>query len=47
VAAHDRPVHQHAAFFFWHLKLVTLRVWLWFPNPDGGPYHGTNPLVRP
>lgn len=42
------PTHPitNAAFFFWHPKLVTLHVWLWYPNPDG-LYHGTNPLVRP
>jgi hypothetical protein len=33
-------------FVFWHPKLVTLHVWLWYPNPDG-LYAGTNPLVRP
>jgi hypothetical protein len=36
----------NAEFFFWHPKLVTLHVWLWYPNPDG-LYHGTNPLIRP
>lgn len=43
-----KPNHPitNAAFFFWHPKLVTLHVWLWYPNPDG-LYHGTNPLVRP
>jgi hypothetical protein len=29
---------------FWHPKLVTLHVWLWYPNPDG-IYSSTNPLV--
>jgi hypothetical protein len=24
-----------AAFSFWHGPLVTLHVWLWYPNPDG------------
>jgi hypothetical protein len=33
-------------FVFWHPKLVTLHVWIWYPNPDG-LYAGTNPLVRP
>jgi len=33
-------------FVFWHPRLVTLHVWLWYPNPDG-LYAGTNPLVRP
>jgi hypothetical protein len=33
-------------FVFWHPKLVTLHVWVWYPNPDG-LYAPTNPLVRP
>jgi hypothetical protein len=33
-----------APFRFWHPKLTTLHVWLWYHNPDG-LYHGTNPLV--
>jgi hypothetical protein len=33
-------------FVFWHPKLVTLHVWIWYPNPDG-LYASTNPLVRP
>ena len=35
-----------APFNFWHPDLVTLHVWLWYPNPDG-LYNGTNPLVAP
>ncbi len=35
-----------AAFGFWHPDLVTLHVWLWYPNPDG-LYAGMNPLVHP
>jgi hypothetical protein len=35
-----------AAFTFWHPRLVTLHVWLWYPNPDG-LYASTNPLVAP
>jgi hypothetical protein len=35
-----------AAFGFWHPNLVTLHVWLWYPNPSG-IYSGTNPLVIP
>jgi hypothetical protein len=35
-----------APFAFWHPTLITLRVWLWYPNP-AGIYHPTNPLVRP
>jgi hypothetical protein len=36
----------NAAFTFWHPLLVTLHIWLWYPNPDG-LYAGTNPLVAP
>src|SRR5206468_8787354 len=32
-----------AAFGFWHPDLVTLHVWLWYPNPDG-IFAGMNPL---
>jgi hypothetical protein len=35
-----------AAFNFWHPPLVTLHVWLWYPNPDG-LFADTNPLVAP
>ena len=35
-----------APFNFWHPDLVTLHVWLWYPNPDG-LYHATNPLIAP
>jgi hypothetical protein len=35
-----------AAFGFWHPDLVTLRVWLWYPNPSG-LFASMNPLVRP
>jgi hypothetical protein len=35
-----------ARFSFWHPDLVTLHLWLWYPNPDG-LYSGTNPLVHP
>jgi hypothetical protein len=40
------PTNGGAAFTFWHPKLVTLHVWLWYPNPDG-LYASTNPLVDP
>jgi hypothetical protein len=36
----------HAAFTFWHPLLVTLHVWLWYPNPSG-LFASTNPLVTP
>jgi hypothetical protein len=35
-----------ARFNFWHPDLVTLHVWLWYPNP-AGLYNGTNPLIHP
>lgn len=42
------PTHPKTGskFSFWHPKLVTLHVWIWYPNPDG-LYSGTNPLVAP
>ncbi len=33
-----------AKFNFWHGPLITLHVWLWYPNPSG-IYSGTNPLA--
>jgi len=33
-----------AKFNFWHGPLVTLHIWLWYPNPSG-LFSGTNPLV--
>jgi hypothetical protein len=36
----------NAAFNLWHPDLVTLHVWLWYPNP-AGLYSGTNPYVQP
>jgi hypothetical protein len=41
-----RSPETGALFNFWHPDLVTLHVWLWYPNPDG-LYSGTNPLIRP
>ena len=35
-----------AAFFFWHPALVTLHVWLWYPNP-AGIFGEFNSLVTP
>jgi hypothetical protein len=35
-----------ARFNFWHPDLVTLHLWLWYPNPEG-LYNGTNPYIRP
>jgi hypothetical protein len=33
-----------APFTFWHPRLVTLHVWIWYPNP-AGLYASMNPLV--
>jgi hypothetical protein len=41
-----RSPQTGAPFNFWHPDLVTLHVWLWYPNPSG-LYSGTNPYVRP
>jgi hypothetical protein len=41
-----RSPQTGAAFNFWHPDLVTLHVWLWYPNP-AGLYSGTNPWIRP
>jgi hypothetical protein len=35
-----------AAFGFWHPDLVTMHVWLLYPNPDG-VFASYNPLVKP
>jgi hypothetical protein len=35
-----------APFTFWHPLLVTLHVWIWYPNPTG-LYASTNPFVTP
>ena len=35
-----------AKFTFWHPQLVTLHLWLWYPNPSG-LFASTNPLVTP
>jgi hypothetical protein len=40
------PASNGSPFVFWHPKLVTLHVWVWYPNP-AGLYNPTNPLVRP
>jgi hypothetical protein len=41
-----RSPETGAPFNFWHPDLVTLHVWLWYPNP-AGLYNGTNPYVHP
>ena len=35
-----------AKFTFWHPLLITMHVWIWYPNP-AGLYNSTNPLVAP
>jgi hypothetical protein len=41
-----RSPQTGAAFNFWHPDLVTLHLWLWYPNP-AGLYNGTNPYIKP
>jgi hypothetical protein len=33
-------------FVFWHPDLVTLHVWIWYPNPDG-LFASMDPLIEP
>jgi hypothetical protein len=35
-----------SVFTFWHPDLITMHVWIWYPNP-AGLYSSTNPLVAP
>jgi hypothetical protein len=35
-----------AKFTFWHPDLITMHVWIWYPNP-AGLYSSTNPMVAP
>jgi hypothetical protein len=35
-----------AAFNFWHPNLITMHLWIWYPNPSG-IYMGMNPHVSP
>ena len=35
-----------AKFSFWHPRLITMHLWVWYPNPSG-VFTGTNPLVTP
>jgi hypothetical protein len=42
----EKSPESGAPFGFWHPDLVTLHVWLWYPNPDG-IFAGTNPLMTP
>jgi hypothetical protein len=45
-ACPKRSPQTGARFNFWHPDLVTLHVWLWYPNP-AGLYSGTNPYITP
>jgi hypothetical protein len=45
-ACAPRSPDDGGRFTFWHPDLVTLHLWLWYPNPDG-VFNGTNPLVAP
>jgi hypothetical protein len=45
-ACPNRSPQTGARFNFWHPDLVTLHVWLWYPNP-AGLYNGTNPYIQP
>jgi hypothetical protein len=42
----DKSPETGAAFNLWHPDLVTLHLWLWYPNP-GGIFDSTNPFVTP
>jgi len=35
-----------SAFNFWHPLLITLHLWVWYPNPSG-IFSSLNPLVAP
>ena len=41
-----RSPQSGARFNFWHPDLVTLHVWIWYPNP-AGLYNSTNPWISP
>jgi hypothetical protein len=41
-----RSPQTGAPFNFWHPDLVTLHLWLWYPNP-AGLYSGTHPYTHP
>jgi hypothetical protein len=40
-----KAVHG-AKFTFWHPDLITMHVWVWYPNP-AGLFASTNPLIAP
>jgi hypothetical protein len=45
-ACPKRSPQTGARFNLWHPDLVTLHVWLWYPNP-AGLHNGTNPFIQP
>ena len=45
-ACPDDSPESGSPFLFWHPHLVTLHIWLWYPNPDN-LFKGTNRWVRP
>jgi hypothetical protein len=44
--ARARLATARHATSLWHPDLVTLHLWVWYPNP-AGLYNGTNPYIRP
>ena len=45
-ACAKRSPQTGARFNLWHPDLITMHVWLWYPNPDG-LFNGTNSNVTP
>ena len=43
-ACPKRSPQTRAAFTFWHPTLITMHVWLWYPNPSG-LFASTNPYA--
>lgn len=43
-ACPTRSPETRAAFTFWHPTLITMHVWLWYPNPSG-LFASTNPFA--
>jgi hypothetical protein len=41
-----RSPQTGARFNLWHPDLITMHVWLWYPNPDG-LFNGTKTNVTP
>jgi hypothetical protein len=42
----SKSPQTEAKFSFWHPRLITMHLWVWYPNPSG-VFTGTNPLVAP